>query len=783
MKPTKVVVLLSAFALAVLFPYAISSFILTGDVRNVYLPLEDFYRSQLALGRLPLWDPNSALGFPVLASAQIGFWYPPLLVLRFLRPEFALAAAYVAHLLALALGTFKYSRSLGTSSAGALLAAFAFAGSGFVVGHLTHANILFGITWLPWALLLTDRLALDLRPRTAVLVSLVVALSALAGHFHVALMMLAFCCFRFLAQLRIHQKGVAWQHAVWTFALVFGPIALGVLLLSAAQLFPTLELLRESSRGQGGGFDLARANQHSFPPWQAVTFLLPAFFGFPDLSEYWGTRPQIEMAAWVGTLPLLLAIVGVVGKRGQAFWIATAVFGFLLALGRWSPFRLLGIEPTLGIFSAPARYLLFTEFALALLAGIGLDRFLQRLREVAKPSRAVRAVGLLGILAALVVVSGFLIMRRSPETVRQLGTAAAERFIIGTPGHGLSRETYALKIDYLMERLTVWGVNLKNPLILFSTALLGWGGILLLRRSSFLGPTTSSLFIVSLTAAELILIAWRAHPHVPWADVARESPVVHTLRSRPAGRLYVVHPQGDTGLFFANPTTENRDEHERLLRDLAVANIPTRSGISGIEWPAALDLADAAAVVGKMRDDQGRPVDDNLLDRLGVRYVAGSSATPNLNLPLPTRELLSFPSGDGAVVRLWERPTALSRVGLFATMPRDITEKLPAVAGTAVLTAEHPQRLVISVENPTEHSAALVLRDTFYPGWRVTLDGAPVAIERADTLFRGVRVPPGTHAVTFTYRPRSTLVGMSFSAAAAISTVLFLSRKTPIGTV
>jgi hypothetical protein len=46
-----------------------------------------------------------------------------------------------------------------------------------------------------------------------------------------------------------------------------------------------------------------------------------------------------------------------------------------------------------------------------------------------------------------------------------------------------------------------------------------------------------------------------------------------------------------------------------------------------------------------------------------------------------------------------------------------------------------------------------VLTDTHYPGWVVTLDGAPTTLHRADLSLRGVSLPPGAHTVTFSYRP------------------------------
>jgi hypothetical protein len=53
----------------------------------------------------------------------------------------------------------------------------------------------------------------------------------------------------------------------------------------------------------------------------------------------------------------------------------------------------------------------------------------------------------------------------------------------------------------------------------------------------------------------------------------------------------------------------------------------------------------------------------------------------------------------------------------------------------------------------------VVLTDTFFPGWKATVDGREAGIYDAYAVFRGVVVEPGTHVVQFRYRPGSVILG------------------------
>jgi len=64
--------------------------------------------------------------------------------------------------------------------------------------------------------------------------------------------------------------------------------------------------------------------------------------------------------------------------------------------------------------------------------------------------------------------------------------------------------------------------------------------------------------------------------------------------------------------------------------------------------------------------------------------------------------------------------------------------------------------------------------DTFYPGWRATVDGQAAEIVRANYAFRAVALEAGAHQVVLRYRPRSLIAGTIVSGAALLAGLLAL---------
>jgi len=120
-------------------------------------------------------------------------------------------------------------------------------------------------------------------------------------------------------------------------------------------------------------------------------------------------------------------------------------------------------------------------------------------------------------------------------------------------------------------------------------------------------------------------------------------------------------------------------------------------------------------------------------------------------------------------LKIYENLDVLPRA-FFVPHPTPTRER-----GEAHILSYAPERVLIQVE--ADQPGYLVLTDTFYPGWRATVDGQPVRILRTGSYFRAVPVVTGQHLVEFIYRPLSFRLGVALSLGALLLTAVLLIIK------
>jgi len=86
-----------------------------------------------------------------------------------------------------------------------------------------------------------------------------------------------------------------------------------------------------------------------------------------------------------------------------------------------------------------------------------------------------------------------------------------------------------------------------------------------------------------------------------------------------------------------------------------------------------------------------------------------------------------------------------------------------APAGRAEITRYRLHEIEIEVD--ASRPAVLRLADLWYPDWKVSVDGRPAKLLRADHLLRAVAVPEGRHKVVFRFESGAFRAGFWVSIA------------------
>jgi hypothetical protein len=100
----------------------------------------------------------------------------------------------------------------------------------------------------------------------------------------------------------------------------------------------------------------------------------------------------------------------------------------------------------------------------------------------------------------------------------------------------------------------------------------------------------------------------------------------------------------------------------------------------------------------------------------------------------------------------------------------------PSSGGRVSWIRDGLKQVELKVETPSP--AVLVLLDAYANGWVARVDGRRVPIFPANLAFRGVKIPPGSHVVSFRYQPPSVILGEVLAGAGWLAVLLLLGLST-----
>lgn len=348
-------------------------------------PMEKAIHDAYARGRLPVWMSEVSGGRPLLPNPNAGALYPVRAALALVPFPWATRLFPVMHWILAGWGILALSRTLGTSRAGAWVAAATYVFSGVGVGLVFFPNLQPGMAWLPWIVWAVARPGVPAGRRVALL-SLLLALDFLAGDVFTITMALGSAAL----WVMVGEPAPGRRRSL---ALLAAGAALGAL---AALPFLVAAVLwsAETSRAVLG-LKLSQSFFYSIKPLRLLELLVPFPFGrtwaLAD-AEVWGsavfhTRTVGMMASLYAGAFAPLAVVLTFRERAPAARFGRLVLALALAgsvLPSLLPAFLGGLPSPLPLRN-PEKLAVLLTFALALLTGPAFDRLAAEPRSARWP--------------------------------------------------------------------------------------------------------------------------------------------------------------------------------------------------------------------------------------------------------------------------------------------------------------------------------------------------------------------------------------------------------------
>jgi hypothetical protein len=453
--------------------------------------------------------------------------------------------------------------------------------------------------------------------------------------------------------------------------------------------------------------------------------------------------------------------------------------------------------PYFNKFRVPVMILILVQCAVAILAGLGLEAILSRLRvtgTVTKEEITARrpwpawsqwqgrqvSQRLWIALAALAAVVLLLTILRGSFLDFMRGVYPDQ--------YEPSYQEALDKARFDMLFRDVWIVSL-----------IAAGGIamLALAATQKISATTAAVVICLMTLADLWLVdkkIGKTYPQTESAKILQPDAITQFLQSD--STLYRIYPAGQlfgevrwSGQGFQSVGGYHAAK-PRLYQDFVEA-----TGLQGATLPARhiVDMLNAKYIITfETLSDTNFAVRQQFQTGNGVlsiyenltvlprAYLVGEYAVE----ADPVAALTRIRTGPGANGKGFDphRQVLLNEEPELKPQP-DHSRGLSASEGTAQITKHDFHVVTIAAQSSSPQM--LVLSDNYYPvGWQAYVDSQPVKTYRANYCFRAISIPAGTHQVEFRYHSKAFTRGLWVSIAAFVIAValLFVERKRPSAT-
>jgi hypothetical protein len=504
-----------------------------------------------------------------------------------------------------------------------------------------------------------------------------------------------------------------------------------VALCGAFQILPALQYGHLARRWVGAADSVGWSDAVPYYVHEKYSMAPAAFLGivFPGIHE--GVDPFIGIVA----LALSALAVAACWKDWRVrFFFAIGVGAMVYALGQFSVFQglLYAIVPSLDKARSPAAATVLFGFAGAVLAAFGLDRWLSETASVpaSTPPVWTRRIMLAALGFGLLIVTGCLLV------------VVVNKMELLGDGTALTVALIAVAFATLLYAAGSGNLSRKSAGVLAALLLVFdlYQGCTNLRYFAVRADSTRDRFMQSMTGNADIAAYLRNQPGIQRTEVPDETFLANW------GAYHDVPMYGG---YLASVTTNmlsfefHRDQAMKL-------------------WGVAYQISPKPSAYAGQEVFSGAS---------GIKVYKQPAAFPRA---WAVHKLVRITSDDQANWYITERLDDLhSEAVMFDPIPA-----LPACtapADSVELKEDRGSRVGLSVR--LSCPAMIVVSDTYFPGWRAYVDGAPAQIYQVNAAMRGILAPAGVHSVTMRYRPMVVYEGAALTFLGILGAALLARSK------
>jgi len=676
---------------------------------------------------LPLWNPYSFSGQPLLANIQSS----PFQVLNILFFIFPFNLAWVIQIILtqvlVSIFAYLFLRNLKISQLASMFGSSVLALSGFFIVWMEWGTVVTTAMWLPLMLLSLKKLFNEKSAFWFAILAFASSQTIFSGHWQIAfyVFMAAF--------LYIIYNFYNSRNSFATLITLSG-IFLGVL-ISSIQIFPTLEFINLSARTIDQSYSISR--QDWFLPFKhLIQLVAPDFFGNPATYNYWGVWNYAEFASFIGIVPLGFTLFAILKKpKTSVFFIGLTILSLLLVLE--NPLSKIPYQLNLPFIasSQPSRGIFLLVFSLSILSAIGFQGFIDD-----KKNRNFLKALILPLALFIILIYTALFYKSFPtDAIINPVKVALRNLLIPLGTSIIFVLIFVLKIFKVHKYFLVSIILLATITELF-------------RFGYKFTPFSKLSWIFPQTQTTNYL----QNQQKPFRILSTDRRIFNGNTPSVYG-IEAVH--GYDPLFLKNYT--------ELVSFWQSENISNQGSFNRFVTPEKFDspitnLLNVKYVV--TFDDIQKPGFEKVNQEGQTKIFINKNSLPRAFF---VNEVTNVQSREQELKTIFNQ---------------DFNYNVSAVSTSTSFTKKQFSSKVefinysdqnFKLQTTSDNNAPLVISNIFYPGWHALIDGKEVEIHRANYIFQLVFVPQGQHILELKFSPQSFYNGLYLSTGGFLLTVVF----------